>query len=345
MKVCYHPSNSFSLKFICALDEGHDGISAVVAYAVQVLQEIIQDEDMAWTIKAASPTKSSSLSPKCLRLRIIQNLWHVVQGFITRHKLETSTLLLGCIMKQEKSLVGSGDVETYTEWATLAAQVTSGCQIEHLQAFWSFQIDNSVNVWKWGWSTEIRRLVWKQFVQTYHQTGDSNGIIVLLGVPFSCQHAWEMDGEDFKEWESLLNRGIDKAFDYGTDSLRFVDSVCECIAQNIDPTVASATRVADMFMVHLQDNIDDARSVPSALLEFVNDTLRSSYPPTPKNTSSCIWTLRTLTHLLRSVPETLCFDLLDKIQESLGIWISDESRSLTCEDYASDVCSSLHSQE
>ncbi|KAF9049517.1 hypothetical protein BDZ89DRAFT_940901, partial [Hymenopellis radicata] len=322
-------------------DDGHHDVSDVVDFALQMLEDIVLDNGTTCPVIPGTPSKSSpsptprlNWSVKCLRLKILQSLWKVLIGLISEHEVADRFLI--CITKYERELTGDDD-KSYIEWARLSAMVAVACPTEALQAFWLYQTDPSLSAREWDWSTTQRRTIWKQFLPVWQAHGSCDGITILLGVPFSRACTWDMDADDFKDWETLLIFGVDKALDDGTDVVQFVDSVCDNIAQNFDPTDVSAIRIADFLMCSLQDYIADARSVPSSLMDFVNDALRAGYPPDRISTTWCVWTIRTLAVFLQFVPASLCFDLLDKVQEGISIWISDERKCLAQDVYAVEV--------
>lgn len=136
-------------------------------------------------------------------------------------------------------------------------------------------------------------------------------------------------------WEGFLCQTISKALDYGVDSVTVLDNVASTISQNQSPTFSSSPRVADLLMSHL--DMVDARDIPGAVIEFVNETLRSSYPPEPRNTTTCMWAARTLTRVLDSCPPELFLGLLENLQEGLCLWISDEYQAWNEREFTHDV--------
>lgn len=138
--------------------------------------------------------------------------------------------------------------------------------------------------------------------------------------------AWELDSDGSNLWQKLLKFGINKALDYGVDAVTFIDKVAENISQRSDPTCMSSGFVVDTLLN--QVDICDAREVPDGLVEYVNETLRSSYPPQPRNKPSLSWMLRTLSNTIDKCPKELLWGLLEGIQEGLSIWILDEDQAL-----------------
>jgi hypothetical protein len=128
---------------------------------------------------------------------------------------------------------------------------------------------------------------------------------------------------------------MNKALDYGVDSIAVLDHIAGLVSQNQSPTFTSSTRVADLLMSHL--DMPDARQIPDAVMEFVNDTLRSSYPPEPRNKVTSMWMIRSLTRVIETCPSELAMNLLETVQDGMCTWISDEYQALNPEEYAFDV--------
>lgn len=148
-------------------------------------------------------------------------------------------------------------------------------------------------------------------------------------------NTWDLSNEDFDTWERLLCHGIEKALDYGFDAVSVLDHVAATISQNLDPTFTSATRIADLLLSHVDMTV--ARQIPEAIIEFVNETLRSSYPPEPRNTQLSMWMIRSLTRIVETCPAELILHLLEILEEGLCAWISDEHLALGVQEYAYDV--------
>lgn len=157
----------------------------------------------------------------------------------------------------------------------------------------------------------------------------------LSHVPDSDANTWDLSNEDFEAWEAFLRRSMDKALDFGIDSIAVLDHVADSIARDHSPTVACAARAADLLMFHL--DMPDARQLPDAVLAFVNETLLSSYPPEPRNRMTAMWMLRSLTRVVDTCPAELALGLLEAVQEGVCAWVADEFKAVSPEEYASDV--------
>jgi len=125
---------------------------------------------------------------------------------------------------------------------------------------------------------------------------------------------------------------MERVLDEGADTARVLDHVAGTISSTHIPTGGSATRAADLLLGHLE-TLSDA----PALLEFVNDTLVSTYPPEPQNKVVSMWLMRTVTRAVETCPTGMLRELLCALQEGLSVWVSDQYRVFTLEEYAFDV--------
>jgi hypothetical protein len=148
---------------------------------------------------------------------------------------------------------------------------------------------------------------------------------------------WDMSNEDLDRWEVFLRLTVDRAFDYGFDSVSVLDKIASTIASHSSLSLLSSTRISDLLLANL--DIADTRTVPVSLCELINDTLTSIYPPTEQNKLPSVWLLRTLTRILGACPIELIEQLLECVQDGLCRWISDESQALTEQEYNADIVS------
>ena len=81
-----------------------------------------------------------------------------------------------------------------------------------------------------------------------------------------------MSTEDLDVWDTTLQVCLARALNDGGDATRVLDHLASTIASTHIPTSASATRVVELLLSHLNMPSDTP-----ALLGFVNDTLVSTY--------------------------------------------------------------------
>jgi hypothetical protein len=115
-----------------------------------------------------------------------------------------------------------------------------------------------------------------------------------------------------------------------------LDHVAEAISRDCCPTSTSSVQVADLLISHIE--MTDARHIPGSVSDFVNEVLRSSYPPEPRNKIMSLWMIRSLTRLIDTCPVAILQSLLEYVQEGLSIWVSDEWQVFSEEEYDRDVC-------
>ena len=148
----------------------------------------------------------------------------------------------------------------------------------------------------------------------------------------SDKNGWEMSSEDLDAWDATLQLCIARVLDDGADAARMLDHLAGTIASTHIPTGASATRAAELMLSHLESPPD-----APALLAFANDTLVSTYPPEPQNKVASMWLIRTATRVVDSCPVNKLCEVLGALQEGLAVWIADQYRVFTQEEYAFDV--------
>jgi len=89
-------------------------------------------------------------------------------------------------------------------------------------------------------------------------------------------------------WVAPLQVCLARTLDDGGGTTRVIDHLVGITSSIHVPTSASATRTADLPLSHLEMPVD-----APALLEFVNDTLVSIYPPEPRNKVASLSFIRT----------------------------------------------------
>ena len=145
-----------------------------------------------------------------------------------------------------------------------------------------------------------------------------------------------MGTEDLDAWDATLQSCLGRVLDEGADTARVLDHVAGTIASTHIPTGASATRAADILLGHLET----PHEAP-ALLGFVNDTLVSTYPPEPRNKVASMWLMRTVKKVVGTCPGRMLREVVAALQEGLSVWVADQYRVFTAEEYAFDVGGSL----
>lgn len=149
--------------------------------------------------------------------------------------------------------------------------------------------------------------------------------------------AFDMLKPDIGLWNTTLRDTMDKALDYGIDSVTVVDQIASTVSSHqSSASPASATHLADLLLSNL--DINDARDVPGDVLQLVNDTLVTTYPPEPVDKITSIWLMRTLARVLDACPVELSATVFELLQYGLAHWISDEHEVFTFDEYTMDVC-------
>lgn len=141
-----------------------------------------------------------------------------------------------------------------------------------------------------------------------------------------------MSREDLDAWDATLQVCLTRVLDDGGETTRVLDHLAGTIASTHIPTGASATRAAELLLSHLESPPD-----APALLGFVNDTLVSTYPPEPQNKVASMWLIRAATRVVDTCPVKKLREVVGALQEGFSVWVADQYRVLTAEEYAFDV--------
>lgn len=126
-----------------------------------------------------------------------------------------------------------------------------------------------------------------------------------------------------------------KALDNGIDPSTVLDQIAGQILRHHTPTWTSATRIVDLIVS--DSDAANLKEIPMEVIELANYTLVSSYPPEPRNKVLSQWLIRSVTRVVEDCPAPLAMQVLEKMQEGLSIWISDEYRVFTPDEYEFDV--------
>ncbi|KAJ3715515.1 hypothetical protein C8R42DRAFT_645895 [Lentinula raphanica] len=260
-------------------------------------------------------------------LRMIHRAWISSCDILSASVLtDYGPQLLARLVQFEDELSEIDD-DVREEWAALCIDLilSSEDSSNVLSLFWT-QVDT-----KWHWSASVRTAVWTRFVQTWKQSKLSTweGSLNLLSIPFCSESVWDLNNDELATWETFLAYIVNKGFDYGYDCIAVLTSIAEKLQEKCNPTFISLVRIADMLMTHALDSFREITMLPESLVEFIADTINQSYPPSPSTGFSSLWMIRSLGHLIDACPEEFALDLLESLQSSIVIWISDEQTALS----------------
>ncbi|KAH7885266.1 hypothetical protein F5I97DRAFT_1357061 [Phlebopus sp. FC_14] len=327
--------------------DDHSGIVDFAAKAASILVEILRDAKLDLTPSSSSTMTSpivglrarktnlnrSARSNSALKLTVIRELWAAMRVTFPDNLLHAGgTTIVRCLVEDESDLVWETDspADARKEWAQLCAETLIVCYDDELRKFWEKRSRSFGLTYEAG----VESLVWGCFVEKWKEDAVCSweSAVILLGVPFGI---WQLNNDEFSTWEGFLRHAMNKANDNGVDTIAFVDLVAEAVSRTPCPSLVSFTRVADLLLS--QCELPDARHLPSDVFDFVNDTLRSTYPPEPRNLKPSVWLIRTLTRAVDACPLELRFHLLEAIQDGVSPWLADEYCVFSPEDYALDV--------
>ncbi|TFK52467.1 hypothetical protein OE88DRAFT_1698296 [Heliocybe sulcata] len=336
-------------------DGDHDGLLEFSDYIVEVLVEILRDAEIDFTARPAT-SKSSTISielPKVfvksnrsratLRLLMVRNLWTSFRSMVPREDLSAATGQLVACLKQDRALIigdekaGVLDEGAWSEWGTLCAQTLAVCDIDDLKAFWAHVSE----VCPVSWPGEARGLAWENFTNEWFsdKANTRESAMVLLSVPFSSSTPWDMSESELRQWhQCCLSGASDMAYDAGEDYTAVLNDVVDAISRahwSLMTSGTSPARIADILLQSFGSS--DATSIPHRLFEFVNDTLLTSYPPAPRNKVICTWLIRTFVRSVEECQSDLLVDMLEAVAEGLALWIADEHKVFSQDEYALDL--------
>ena len=144
-----------------------------------------------------------------------------------------------------------------------------------------------------------------------------------------------MSTDDLRTWDASLCNAIERAYNSDINSFSVLEQVAESLSQEACMQTCQSIQIADLLISHLE--LSDAHSIPVAILDFVDDILFSSYPPTPSQMVPALWLIRSIINLIDACPWTLIDQFLECLQGSLCAWISDERIAMSQEEYSYDV--------
>ncbi|KAJ7600816.1 hypothetical protein C8J56DRAFT_813750 [Mycena floridula] len=346
-----HPDAEFAtVETLVELVRVHLALSPgfTIDQAALILKDVIKDINNDWETKdsTSSPIKRSPTSPKfpataASKLALVGSVLKALFNNFLEEPSEARTefgkQVLSTLMKNEAELTASGSAARVA-WVDLCILIILRLEDDsHLDAFWGGEFEQpSVPGWSWAyWQPQHRSLAWDRFARKWDRK-TSEGFKILLSVPFSSEHGWEMSNGDLNTWEHLLKQGVDAVIDYESReaSFQFLEQIAAHISSRSEPTSTVSGSVADHLLTQLE--IQDSNVLPERLLEYVNDSLKSNYPPEPRHRKSFYWLMRTLSQFINECPNELVWDLLELIQDGVSVWFADESNISFSADY-SDV--------
>ncbi|KAJ7095727.1 hypothetical protein B0H15DRAFT_1019816 [Mycena belliarum] len=309
--------------------------------AADILVDILLDTTMDVTLKVRGTRfctdglePTNELSNAALKVRLVRALWETTRTIIPRAHLGSAAYkLVFTLLKQGDEFTDSGKA-SWTEWAAFCAEALMVCDHNDLQEFWNCVGASNT---KWDWTDATMSTVWRTFVEKWKDEAECPwpAVLLLLTIPFTAKRPWELCDSDFELWDALILHAVDKGLDYGVDAVAVFDHVAAILMEGQSPTSTTSSRVADVLLTRLE--IEEVRELPEALFEFINDTLRSSYPPEPRNAQQALWTLRSVARTIENCPAELVEELLRLIEVGLCLWVSDEHKALSETDYTYDA--------
>ncbi|KDQ62518.1 hypothetical protein JAAARDRAFT_203629 [Jaapia argillacea MUCL 33604] len=321
-----------------------DATSKFAQRAVEILSEILYDPRVNLKVGPTTSRKSTHVerSTTELKLLIIREFWASLRTAVPSQLLtDAGELFISRLQDRTHDILKESetsvpDLGAWEHWALLCTDVLLVCEVNQVKAFWSSKDGGTA----WAWSKMACTMVWNTFLEEWAEAGKAtwDGIVALLAVPFVDSHSWNISPDQLETWDSALWSTIGRAHDYGFDPATVLDQIAQMISSAMwqNPLFSTpSTRVADMLLGHL--DITEARSVPADLFQLVNDSLLTSYPSEPRNKVTCMWLIRSLARAIDTCPVELLVGVLEIVQEGVSMWIADECKDSTDEEYSFDI--------
>ncbi|KAF5382309.1 hypothetical protein D9757_008473 [Collybiopsis confluens] len=260
-------------------------------------------------------------------LRVVRRAWISLSQVGPARQLEDyASQLLARLIEFEDEL-GEMQVDVREEWAGLCVELVlaSADAMDSLSLFWK-NVDST-----WSWSADVQSVVWTKFVQVWQESRQDNwdAAIVLISAPFCGQNAWNLSDDELSTWERFLTFIVNQGCDNGCDAVTIMDTIARRLQRKCNPTFTCLVRIADMLMSHLETQFMEITALPENVVDFIADSLNQSYPPAPSTGLFASWMMRSLGRLINVCPDALYLDFIDSLQDSLILWITDESSAAT----------------
>uniref|UniRef100_A0A8H7XPF0 Telomere-associated protein Rif1 N-terminal domain-containing protein n=1 Tax=Psilocybe cubensis TaxID=181762 RepID=A0A8H7XPF0_PSICU len=337
---------------VSLLQESDDDatISNFATKAVKYLIEIAQDPQLDFRPKkpteqqtAAATLDSDDTIPDTgsttctnaeLRLRVIYSLWNAMKSVFPVGLLsQAGEELLEAFVWGQNSLVPEIARMTTSqteEGEELGERAREAWVVEAFKMFWGVETEEDVRQGKemnnWIWNRDFSRAAWRSATKRWMENkGGWEACVVLLGLPFSDRHCWNVIGADYDLWEQLLEYTTDKALDDADlDTASVLDKVASFVSHFQTPGLYSApsTRLVDLLISHLEPS--KWHDLPLQVLELASSTMRATYPPEPRVKGVSMWMARSLANLIENCPTQFCLRLMEVLDEGLCLWLADE---------------------
>ncbi|KAK7056957.1 hypothetical protein VNI00_002675 [Paramarasmius palmivorus] len=299
-------------------DDGEDGKARVAEKAIDIIDHLLYADlecggEADCSDAQLSFGKLDIQSASARKIKLLHDLWTLARHVVPSDYLDWhAENPLQSLIKWEEEM-NKHECHSRGPWAEFCVDLSLSAS-EGLSMFWDAAS-------KWEWCLQTKSRVWSIFVQKVQADprGTWDDALLLLTVPYRDQSAWDLSSEDLGIWESFLAFALEKACDAGLEKLTAIDLIAET---RFSPSFVSCTRIADMLMAACE--LGDAEALPDRFIDFLADTLRSSYPPSVEQLQSCKWMMRGLLNMIEHCPKELVLPLFETLQEGLLVWIQDE---------------------
>ncbi|KAF5374095.1 hypothetical protein D9615_008892 [Tricholomella constricta] len=248
------------------------------------------------------------------RITSVKKLWGVMKNVYSPSWLPAESIL-AAIIKVKFSM----DVESVrSAWSQLCADLISVGVPSLLHIIFTRSEKQE--------EKEVTRQLWAVLARAWQapdETTHWEELVSFLTIPFK---AWVMSEIEFELWEATLRSAVSLA-----GSTNIVPTVVAIrFFQRMGEKELNALESLPKEVATLLTYVDLSGSsvLPVRLLNIVDRTLTSNYPPQPEKLAACLEILRLLGIIISSVPATLLVQLLCATEKSLYCWMGDEKETM-----------------
>lgn len=174
------------------------GMATMVQRTATILTEILGDQTIQ--LSAAAETADDFIleapedapplhnrSNAAMKLCVVRDLWGIVSKALPDdYRGVAGETLASYLVEKEADLTWETDSpdDARSEWTWLCSEVLVHCPVGLLKTFWG--VDGTTRQWDWQWTVEVRSLVWRTFIERWHEIAPSKweNTLFLLAVPF-----------------------------------------------------------------------------------------------------------------------------------------------------------------
>ncbi|KAG5644893.1 hypothetical protein DXG03_007445 [Asterophora parasitica] len=285
------------------LTQEHGDLSAPSSFAGQIagiVNHFIADTD--------------EVDTQVRRLIVVKKLWGVMKNVYSHSWLPAETIL-AAVTRIQFSL---GNESVRAAWSQLCADLIS-VGVPSLLHVITARSEK-------GEGQEVTRQLWAVLARDWQVSSGGTHweeLASFLGIPFK---AWVLSDAEFELWEATLKTAVSLADSKKALPTTVVIRILQRLGQKeLDALMFSPKEVAALLAYV---DLSGSTTLPAQLLDVVDRTLTSNYPPRSEKLSACLDILYVLGRIIRNTSIPLLARLLCVMEKSLCCWIGDEKEIL-----------------